>query len=148
MIFYQLVQVHVANAIAIGEHKGLIAYVGKHTLQSPGSHSIKTSINQGNFERLCRIFMYLQRVCRKIDRNVGIVQKIVGEILLYHPALVAEADDKLSVAIGSINLHYVPQYRLSAYFNHRFWPQRRLFRNPGTPAACEYYYLHDDKYNR
>src|ERR1044071_5965366 len=44
-----------------------------------------------------------------------------GEIIKDYFTLVAKRDHKLCKSIVGINIHDVPEHRLAANFNHRFW---------------------------
>ena len=63
------------------------------------------------------------------------MQKVIGEILFYHPALVAQTHNKLGMPIGGIAFHNVPENGLAANFNHGLGPERRFFGNAGTATA-------------
>ncbi|MNM82275.1 hypothetical protein D3C81_943020 [compost metagenome] len=73
------------------------------------------------------------------------MQEIVGEVLLDHIALVAQADDEVIDAKVRVDLHDVPDDRLAAYLDHRFWPQVGFFADTRTQAAgqndCFHYLL-------
>jgi hypothetical protein len=63
--------------------------------------------------------VYFYGVIGKVHSNVGVMKEVVNEIFLDDMRLVAQAYDKLSVAIGRINLHDVPKDRLAPYLDHR-----------------------------
>ena len=70
-----------------------------------------------------------------IDRDVGIVQEVVGEILLDHIALVAEADHEVVDAVVAVGLHDVPEDRPPADFDHRLGAQMRFLGDARAHAA-------------
>ena len=71
----------------------------------------------------------------RVDRHVGSVEEVVGEILLDHIALVAEADDEILDAVMGVDLHHVPENRHAADLDHRLGPEVRFLRNAGAQAA-------------
>ena len=78
----------------------------------------------------------------RVDRHVGGVQEVVGEILLDHVALVAEADDEIVDAVMGVDLHDVPEDRLAADLDHRLRPQVGFLGDAGAQAARE-----DDRFH-
>ena len=77
----------------------------------------------------------LQGFAAIYGRYVRHVKEVVGEILLDDIAFVSEADHEVIYSMSGIDLHDVPKNWLTADFDHRLWPRRRLFANPATEAS-------------
>jgi hypothetical protein len=85
---------------------------------------------------------------RDIHGDIGHVQVVVGEVLLDHVTLEAEADDELVHAEGRVDLHDVPQDRLASDLHHRLGSAVRFFREACAQAAGQhdglFYYRSSD----
>ena len=69
----------------------------------------------------------------QVERHVGVVQEVVGEVLLDHVALVAEADHEVGEAVLAVDLHDVPEDRVLADLGHRLGLDLRLLRRGACP---------------
>src|SRR5580704_14713961 len=87
--------------------------------------------------------MDLERIILEVDRYVRGVQKIVGEILLDHISLVAEAYDEIIDAPVTVNLHDVPQNRLAADLDHRLGNVCGFLADSSAVATCENHSFHE-----
>ena len=63
------------------------------------------------------------------------MQEVVLEILLDHVPLVAGADDEFVNPMGGVDFHHVPEDRVTADLDHRFWPQVGFFTQARTEPA-------------
>ena len=78
----------------------------------------------------------------KVEGDVGHVEVVVGEEFLYDLSFVAQAYDEVVEAIVGVDLHYVPQYGLSAYLDHGLGLQVGFLAYPGPKASGQYDYFH------
>ena len=91
----QRCDVHIGDAITVGEAEGTIIQVGGHPLEPPSGEGSLTGIHQGDLSGLGLLVVHLHLVRGHIEGDIAIVQKIIGEIFLDHIALVATADHKI-----------------------------------------------------
>ena len=117
----------------------LISHIRDHAFQAPASHRVHSGINEryptarngcGAFR--CGFF--------QIDRDVGRVEEIVGEVLLNQITLLTSTDDKIIDSVMGINLQNVPQNGLATDFYHGLGrvdvsSLRRLPRPPARITA-------------
>ena len=121
---HQLANVDIRQAVAVSETKWLIGgQIAGNAAQAPARHRGLASVDKRNLPSFCRGIVIGGFVVTNIERDVRIVQKEVGKIFLDHIAAIAEANYELVDAMLGINLHYVPQNRAVANFNHRLWPE-------------------------
>src|SRR5690606_30657891 len=95
----QLAQVDVGNAVAPGEHEGLVAQMLSEALDTaagrrsqPGVDQLYTPV-EGLVAVVVDDFSLLQ-----VDREAAVEGAVVDEVLLDEFALVAERDDEILVA--------------------------------------------------
>ncbi|OIQ67064.1 hypothetical protein GALL_513630 [mine drainage metagenome] len=79
---------------------------------------------------------------RQIDREVGIVETIVGEVLLDHVAAVTQADDELVEPVMGEQLHDVPQDGPPADLDHRLGLQVAFLGDAGSKPTRQYDRFH------
>ena len=136
MLSEQGVEVNVAHAVAVGEHKCLRSDVFLYPLYPRTGLGVQAGVHEGHPPGLGYVGMNGYMVLRrKIKGNVRTVQIIVRKIFLNHMALVAAANDEVIKAKAGIILHYVPQNGLLSYGNHRFGLQVALFADAGAQTA-------------
>ena len=129
--------IHVAEAVAIGEAKVLAVEIGPNAFQATAGHRLFARVNEGNAPRLGMLFVDLHAVGAQIEGHVGQVQEVVGEVLLDHIALVATADDEVVDAVGRIELHDVPEDRFAADLDHGLGLEVGFFRDTGAETTRE-----------
>ncbi len=71
--------------------------------------------------------MDFHSILGKVKRNVGHMKKIIGEILLDHIALVAEANDEIVEAVLTVDFHDVPEDGPPADLDHRLGANAGFF---------------------
>jgi hypothetical protein len=133
----------VADTIAVSEAEQLVVLdeLGDAAQPAPG-HCGFTGIHQRYLPRLGALLMNLHAVLSHVEGHVGHVQKVVGEVLFDHVALVAAADDEVVDAVGRVHLHDVPQDRLAADFDHRLGAHGGFFAESGAKATGQYHGFH------
>jgi len=65
--------------------------------------------------------MHFHLILHHIERNIGHVQEVVGEVLFNNISLITAADDKVVNTVGRVELHDVPKNGFATNFNHWFW---------------------------
>src|SRR6185312_11652544 len=74
---------------------------------------------------------------RQLERHVRVVEVVVGEVLLDHPAPVAEAEHEVAEAVPAVQLHDVPEERAAADVDERLRPELGLFAHARALAAAQ-----------
>ena len=136
MEVYERLEVHVRNAIAIGEHKRLIPDIILHALDASAGHGVEAGVDDGHAPRLVHVVMDLHLVVAEVEGDVRIMQEVVREILLDDVLLVAGQNDEIVVAVARVVLHDVPENRHLADFDHRLRTEMRLLGNTGSETTC------------
>jgi hypothetical protein len=110
--------VHVADAVAVGQAERLVADERQHALEPPPGHRRLARVDERHAPRLGGRAVDLHLPAAHVERDVRGVQRVVGEPLLDDVSLVAETDDELLDPVGRVDLHDVPQHRLAADLDH------------------------------
>ena len=111
--------VDVGEAIAIGEAERFIGIEEiAHAAQAASGLRILAGIDQRHTPGFGVLLVHFHPVVLHVEGHVRHVQEVVGEILLDHIALVAQADDEIVDAVGGVDFHDVPDDRLAADFDH------------------------------
>jgi hypothetical protein len=71
------------------------------------------------------------------EGKVTLHHPVVKKVLLDQMAFVAEAEYEFLKAVMGIDLHDVPENRLATDFHQRFWPELRLFPQPGSHPPAQ-----------
>src|SRR5574337_983798 len=74
--------------------------------------------------------------------KVTVQYLIVIKIFFYHLTFVSKAQDKITVPVMAVDVHYMPEYGLTAYLYHGFGTVLSLFLKACTQTAAENYNLH------
>ena len=129
--------VDVRDAVAVGEAVVLVVEVFEHALEPAGGLRLRAGVDKRDAPRLRGRLVHLHRVLRDVERDVGGVEVVVGEVLLDHVPEVAEADHEVVQPVGGVDLHDVPEDRLAADLDHRLRAQRRLLAEARSYSACQ-----------
>ena len=114
--------VYVGKAVAVC-HAELVFVpdmVG-YPLQAPTRECAVAGVNQRDSPRLGPLLAYVNSVVFEVEGDVGHVERVVGEILLDHITAVPTADDEVIYAVSRVDLHDVPQHRLTTDLDHWLW---------------------------
>lgn len=135
----QLFQIHVGNAVAVGEHERLIADVLLHALHAAAGHGIQAGIHHRDAPRLGMVLVdnHLVFAVGEVICNIGGVQEIIREILLDHMLLIPGADHKIVEAVMAVELHDMPEDRHTAQLYHGLGFKLAFFGNACSEAASE-----------
>ena len=122
VVGYQLVDIHVAQTVAVGQHKSLVANVFTNALDSPSGHGVETGIDHGHFPRFHTGMMHHQIITflGKVESDIRAVEEIMGEPFLDVFLPVSGTDDELVMPIMGIQFHDVPEDWHAQYLYHGF----------------------------
>lgn len=130
-------------AVTVSEAEGLCRVdIVADRLQPAAGLGVRPGFHQGDPPRLAPVLVDFQRVLLEVDRDVGGVQEVIGEIFLDQITLVAKADDEIVHPVGRIDFHDVPKYRHTADLDHRLRTHRRFLAEPRPEASCQNNRLH------
>ena len=143
MLGQQGVQVHIADPVAVGQHKGFISNILLHALDPPAGLGVQARVHQRHPPGLRNILMDGHVVLGgEIKGHIGPVEVVVCKILLDEMALVAAADDEVMEAKAGVIFHNVPQDGLFANSDHGLGFQMALLADAGAQAAGQDRNLH------
>ena len=132
--------VDVADAVAVGEKKGVvIAEVFLDLADAGGGHGLLAGVGEGDGP----VFLAMVRVKfhgglgAEAQRGVARVPQVIAEVVLDHLALVAQAEDEVLEPVVRVNLHDVPQHGPVADGDHRLGTILGFFAQPRALAAAE-----------
>ena len=136
--FYEGGDVDIANTIPVCQQKGFSI---DHILRTPDAaagHRVQASIQKCYFPGFARIFVNAHLPCRKIDRYIALMQKIVGEKFLYGITFIAKENDKIIEAEMAVRFHDMPQDWPAAHFHHRLGQYARFLAEPRSEPTGQY----------
>jgi len=137
--------VHIANAIAIGEAEGAFALeIGRHAPEAAAGERFGAGVDQGDAPGFSFAMVHLHLVGGHVKGDIAGMQKVVGEVFLDQVALVAKANNEIVDAMGGIDLEDVPEDRQAADFHHWFGAEAGFFAEAGAEAAGENYGYHSN----
>ena len=134
--------VDIAESIAIRHAKILVADVWRDPSDASAGVRCDARVDQCYPPRLRILFVHLHLVLFHVEGDVGSVEEVVGEVLLDHVALVAEADHEVVDAAHRIELQNVPKNGLSAELNHGLRAHRGLFTDSSPSTAGQNHCFH------
>ena len=135
--------IDIRQSIAVGHAKRLARIqVLTHLEQAATRHGLLTGVHERHFPGLAAAIVILHPVRRHVERDVGLMQKIIREIFLHHVALVAQAHDELRDAERRIRLHDVPENRTGTDLHHGFRPSVRLLGDTCATATGQDHAFH------
>ena len=92
----QTANIHTTDAIAVSQHKRFIAHILADPFHTTARHGLQAGIRQRHPPRLGMIAMHhLLVASTKIERNIRLMQKIMGEIFLDRIPLISQANNKI-----------------------------------------------------
>jgi hypothetical protein len=86
--------------------------------------------------------VYIQLIAAQFDGEIGVVQEILHEIFLYQKPFITQANDKFIEPVMAVDLHDMPEDRLTTDLYHRLWSGFCFFCDPGAQAAGKNDYFH------
>src|SRR6185503_4052524 len=134
----QFADVHIADAVAIGEAEGILAgQMRADALEAAAGLRVLAGVNERHAPGFGLLLMHDHRVVGHVEGDVRHMQEVVREILLDDVALVATADHEVVGAVRRVDLHDVPEDRAAADLDHRLRPQIALLGDPRAEPAGE-----------
>ena len=87
--------------------------------------------------------MNLHSILAEVERDVGEVQEVIGEVLLDHVAPISQADNEIVDSVRRIDLHNVPEDGLAPHLHHGLRSRLRLFGQTRSLTTCQNDCLHE-----
>jgi len=135
--------VDVSDAVAIGEAEFAFTFEMLGNAPQPtAGHRLVTGIDQRHCPRVGLAIMDGHLVRGHVDRHIGHVKEVIGEIFLDYITLIPTADHEIRDAMMRIELHYMPQDRTNADLDHGLRTATRFFHQACAQAACQ-----DDRFS-
>ena len=138
----QLRNIDVGYPITVGKAESFLAKVLSHALQPAARAGHLTRVYQSDTPWFGMALVNMHAVLHHIEGDVRHVQEVVGEILLDDIALVTQTDDEIGNPVMLIDLHYVPDYWLTAHFNHGLGLEVRFLADSGSKPSSKNNGLH------
>ena len=133
----QLADVHVGDAVAVGQHERRAADPGPEPAEPAAGLGLEAGVHEMHPPVVAGVVVEDGRAVAEVDRDVAVEPVKVEEVLLHHLGLVAEGEDELPEPVGRVDLHDVPQHRPVADLDHRLRPDAGLLLQPRAHAARE-----------
>ena len=127
--------IDVRQTVAVGKAERIVVEEFSRSLETATRLRVFAGIDKGHAPRFRVLVVHLHFITGEVESNVRGMQEVVGEVLLHHVALVAQADHEVVDAKMRIELEDVPQHRLAADFDHRFGAERGFLAYSGAEAA-------------
>src|ERR1035437_5270187 len=140
----QFSDVHVADAVAIGQHEEIFTNILLNPLHPSARHRVLPGIDERNLKVLFAmdVFVLNLGVPAEADGEIVVHRLVVQEIVLNHVAAVSEAEHKISKTIVCIQLHDVPQDRTPADFYQGLGPIFSFLAQARTEPSAQHHYFH------
>jgi hypothetical protein len=136
--------VHVGDAVAVGETEVAVVHVSEHSPEPSTGHRLVAGVDESYSPRLRRALVDLHLVPRDVEGDVAHMKEVIREVFPDEIALVAEAEHEVVDPVGGVALHDVPENRFPTDLDHRFRPEMGLLAESRANPAREYDCLHDD----
>jgi len=135
--------VHIGNAIAIGEAEGAIALeVGLYTLEAAAGEGVGTCVNQGYAPGLGFAVVNLHLVGCHVEGDIAGVEEVVREVFLDHIALIAATYNEIVDTMRGIDFQNVPENRKAADLHHGLGANGGFFADPSAEPSGQNNSLH------
>jgi hypothetical protein len=117
-------------------------HIWRDAAHSSAGHGLLTRIHQRHLPWLGIALVHLHAVLSEVEGHIGLMQEVIGEILLDRITLVTKADHEIGDAMLGISFEDMPEDRLASNLDHRFRADGRFFADPGAHAPGEDYGFH------
>src|SRR5262249_9769162 len=106
----QPTDVHIPNAVAIGQHEGFAGDVLLSALEPTTHHCVQASTGKSDQKVLLLPIFVIEnaRLEAKIDGEIVCHGRVIQKVLFNHVSAVTKAQDEIAEAIVVVNLHDVP----------------------------------------
>ena len=120
--------IEVCDAVTVGKHEGLVVLEPLlHALQTPTCLGVQPGVNQVHFPGEVVSPVDNGLPCRQIDSEIVIDGIKVQKVFFNNFRLIPKRNDELMDAVRGIDVHDVPQNRLTADFHHRLGTEDGFF---------------------
>jgi len=140
----QFMQVDIADAVAPGDHAGVVADEGLEPFDASAGHGFLPGFHQMHGPVAGWRGVRRNLSAGEVDGEGAAKGCVVGHILLDVFAFVAESDGELGKTEVGVVLHDVQEDGNAADFDHRFGANLCFFRQSGTHATRENAYPDHD----
>ena len=139
----QFLDIHVADAVAVCEHEGLVPDVFLYALDAPAGHGVESRIHHGDAPRL-RVLLAKDSLLPvgEVECDVAGIEEVIAEPFLDHVLLVARTDDEVIKTEMRVAFHDVPENRPTTDFHHGLRAVLGFFTDAGAEAARQEYDFH------
>ena len=128
--------IDISHAIPIGQKKVIIRQIGTYALDASARHRFFAGVDKRYVPRFGIVVVDLATVTSAhVERYVGHVKTVIGEIFLDQIAFVSKADNEVVDAVMRIDLHDVPKDRPPADVHQRLGLHFRDFLETRTDPA-------------
>ena len=138
----KLPEIHVADAVSVGQHERLILEPRLQALEAATGERVLPGVDEMDGPVLDLLAVLGDLAAGEIYRDTGAQHLVVEEVPLDALALVAQSADELGEAMVLVVLHDVPEDRLAADLHHWLRPERRLLGEPCAESTRENHDLH------
>jgi hypothetical protein len=135
----QSADVHLPDAVAVGEHEGVGVDVVAHAPEAAAGGRQEAGLGTGHLPILVGVVAVEGGLVLAVhlEREVRDLLAVAQEELLDQPALVAQAEDELAEPVVGVDLHDVPQDRLLADLHERLGHPLGLLAQACAHAAAQ-----------
>jgi hypothetical protein len=135
-------EIHVRDAVAVGQHEGPVREQRLQALQTAPGVGGRPRVDQVDLPVLAFAAVGGDLPGGEADGHAPAEVVVVEEVLLDDLALVAQRDQELAEAVVRVVLHDVPEKGPSPDLHHRLGPNLGLLGQASAEAAGEYDDLH------
>src|SRR5712664_2943398 len=143
MKVHQLFDIDVADAVPVCAQKEVAVDVPLRPLDPASGHRVGTGCSKRHMEVLLHVLVVIRDLVAltELDGQVSLHRLVVEEVLLDHVALVAKTEDEVLEAMVRVELHDVPEQRISSNLDQAIRFELSLFSQPRPQTAAENDYL-------
>jgi hypothetical protein len=140
----ELSEVHIAHAIAIGQHEEIFTNVLLNLLHPPTRHRVLPGIDKRDLKVLLAVDVLVLNfgIPAETDGEIVVHRLVVQEIVLDHVAAVSKAAHKISKPIVCVQLHDMPQDRTTADFYQGLGAIFSFLAQARTEPSAQHHYFH------
>src|ERR1035438_621106 len=134
-----LVDVHVAQSVAVGQQEGFVADILGDALDAAAGHGLFAGVGEGDLEVALAVRSVVTDLVPGSQNNgaVAVHRLVVEEVLLDVVAAITQAKHELVVAEVGVALHNMPQHGLAADLNHGLGAVLGLLAHACSLAAAQ-----------
>jgi len=138
----EFLDVHIADAIAIGAHEGFVFEQGGEAAQAAAGHGVQPSVDERDFPVENRALDGGLFPGGHVDGEIRVECVIIKEEGFHVFRLVSKSQREVRESIVGVNVHDMPDHGLPADGDHGFRNVIGVFGEAGAIAAGEDYGFH------